>query len=338
MAITIANSLVKYDVESYLCATRSEGNLKLKINSEVNYFFLDRKRTVDISSIIRLKKIIKKNKIDIIHTHSSSYFIATLVKLIYPKVKIVWHDHYGNCEMINSRKVQPIKLFSRFFKEIIAVNNLLKNWSKNTLKFPRVYYLPNYASFNNSKFKTDLKGIEGKRLVCVAGLRPQKDHLNLLKAFKLINYNHKDWTLHLVGNKYDDEYYLSLKKFIHTNGFQDVVFLYHDSIDIENILAQSTIGILSSKSEGLPVSLLEYGLAKLPVVVTDVGECSNVVTNNENGFVVEKENEQFLADKIDFLIKEEKLRKEFSIKFHKHILDNYSEQEIIHRLLKIYNS
>jgi glycosyltransferase involved in cell wall biosynthesis len=43
------------------------------------------------------------------------------------------------------------------------------------------------------------------------------------------------------------------------------------------------LGFLS-KSEGLPVALLEYGFHKIPVVVTDVGDVSSVITNHENSF------------------------------------------------------
>ena len=49
--------------------------------------------------------------------------------------------------------------------------------------------------------------------------------------------------------------------------------------------SKHTIGVLASKFEGLPVALLEYGLAKLPVVITDVGECNKVVTHLKDGLV-----------------------------------------------------
>ena len=46
--------------------------------------------------------------------------------------------------------------------------------------------------------------------------------------------------------------------------------VFISQLDIKNILHQATLGVLSSKSEGLPVALLEYGLASLPVVATNV--------------------------------------------------------------------
>ena len=338
MAVNIANSLSKNGVESFLCATRAEGNLKLKLNKEVEYLFLKRKNRFDFNAIFVLKKFIIQNKINIIHAHSSSYFVAILVKLLYPNLKIVWHDHYGNSEELKNRKKQPLKIFSHYFKEIIVVNNLLKKWSENVLKFSRVHYLSNYASFNNTEQVQILKGETGKRLICVAGFRPQKDHLTLLKAFKTVRKHLNNWSLHLIGNHYNDDYYKSIINFIKVNKLNGAVYLYHGITDIKSVLAESTIGILSSKSEGLPVSLLEYGLAKLPVIVTDVGECKNVVINSEVGFVVPREDELLLANKMKILIGDLDLRNKLATNFNKHILDNYSEQKIIHKLLKIYNS
>lgn len=338
MAVNIANSLSNNSVDSFLCATRTEGDLKLKLHKDIGYLFLNRNGTFDLNAIFILKKFIVQHKIDIIHAHSSSYFVAILVKLFYPKIKIVWHDHYGNSEELNKRKSQPLKFLSHYFKEIIVVNNLLKQWSENVLRFGRVHYLSNYAIFKNTKQIKILKGESGKRLVCVAGLRPQKDHLTLLKAFKKSHKEFNDWSLHLIGNHYADTYYTSIINYIEENKLNEIVYLYHGVVDIESVLAESTIGILSSKSEGLPVSLLEYGLAKLPVIVTDVGECKKVVLNSDYGFVVPKEDEFLLASKIELLIRDSDLRTKVAANFNKHILDNYSEQKIIHKLLKIYNS
>jgi glycosyltransferase involved in cell wall biosynthesis len=60
-----------------------------------------------------------------------------------------------------------------------------------------------------------------------------------------------------------------------------------------NILSQSTIGILTSASEGLPLALLEYGMAKIPVVVTNVGEMPAIVRDDINGYVVPVEEQLF---------------------------------------------
>ena len=95
---------------------------------------------------------------------------------------------------------------------------------------------------------------------------------------------------------------------------------------------------MSSRSEGLPVSLLEYGLAKLPVVVTNVGECNKVVINGKSGIVVESENSLEFADALDKLINSEEKRKEYAELHYNNVIEKYSENSFINKLIKIYTS
>ena len=278
-----------------------------------------------------------QNNIQVIRTHSSSYFLGFLIKVILPKIDLIWHDHYGKEENLDKRKSFPINIISKTFKSIISVNKSLRDWSVKNLKTKSVIYLPNFASFGNKTAKTTfLKGEEEKKIVCLANLRPQKDHLNLLKAFKIVQELHSDWTLHLVGLDLKDSYSAEIKSFIDSNHLRNHVFLYGSCSDTKHILEQATIGVLASKSEGLPVALLEYGLAKLPIVVTNVGECGNVVANNINGVVVAPNNENEFAKGILSLIEEKDSRLKFAKNLEKEIKLNYSEKNYIKHLLSIY--
>jgi glycosyltransferase involved in cell wall biosynthesis len=160
--------------------------------------------------------------------------------------------------------------------------------------------------------------------------------VNLLKAFKIVQEKHADWSLHLVGMDFKDVYAEEIKSFIKQHNLIPCVFLYGSCADTQFILEQAAIGVLSSKSEGLPVALLEYGLAKLPVVVTDVGECGTVVSNGESGLVVPPVDEERLAEGLIFLIENEIQRKEFGENLYKNISLNYSAHAFITQLIAIY--
>jgi glycosyltransferase involved in cell wall biosynthesis len=336
LAVNIANSLVKRDIESHLCVTRKEGSLKNSINSNVNYFFLKRKRTLDFTSFFKLKSYIKKHKITIIHAHSSSSFIAFCIKILCPKVKIIWHDHYGDSEFLKERKVYPLKIFSYFFDTIIIVNNQLKKWCEDNLLAKKVFFIQNFPVFNDLSKVTNLKGVKGKRIVNLAGFREQKDHINLLEAFKIIVKKYPEWTLHLIGKNYNNEYSNSILQFINEEKLTKNVFLYGVCSDIKYILNQSEIGVLSSKSEGLPISLLEYGLAKICILVTDVGECKSVVKNEIS--IVSPQRSDKLAHSLLYLIDNSQVREEISRDFNLDILKKYSEEVVIKKMIKIYSS
>ena len=90
MAINIANSLSCNYIESHLCVTREEGELKKALKENVYYVFLGRKSTFDLNAILKLKRYVKNNNIDILHAHGTSFFMASLIKILISKVKLTY--------------------------------------------------------------------------------------------------------------------------------------------------------------------------------------------------------------------------------------------------------
>ncbi|MEP3837189.1 MAG: glycosyltransferase [Algibacter sp.] len=338
VAVNIANGLWVNNQSSFLCATRKEGFLKESLLPEVGYFFLNKKKVIDLKAIKRLKLIIRKYDIQIIHAHSTSFFLATIVKLTNSNVSVVWHDHYGDSEFLENRKFKVLKRCSKYFSHIFCVNKKLKTWAEDNLNFKKISYLPNFASISEIKGDTILKGIDGKRIVCLANLRQQKDHTTLLLAFKSVLKLYPEWTLHCVGKDFNDNYSEDIKKSIIKLGLNKAVYLYGSKPDVYNVLNQSQLGVLSSKSEGLPLALLEYGFAGLPVVSTKVGECKTVISHNYNGLLIEPESPLELTKALVYCIENEKVVSTFAKRFNKHIIDNYSQNSQIEYVIEIYKT
>lgn len=330
MAVNYANALANEIEFSGLVVTRKEGLLLNQIKSNVSYLFLNKKSVVDIQSVFKLRKFVIENKVEIVHAHSTSFFLAFLLKLTYPKIKLIWHDHYGDSEFLSQRPSLSLRFIIPFFNGIIAVNQKLKIWAEQKLHFKNVIYLPNFPSEENTiSEQTILHGIQEKRIVSLANLRVQKNHFLVLEVAKKIKQSHPDWTFHLVGKDFEDDYSKKIKTMILDFNLESTVFVYGSRNDIKNILEQSAIGILTSQSEGLPVALLEYGLFKKPVVVTNVGEIPLVIQDGINGFVVEMGSVQLFFDSLVKLMESDTLRLYFGNELQKTIGNNYSEQAVI---------
>ncbi|HNP32554.1 MAG TPA: glycosyltransferase [Flavobacterium sp.] len=330
MAVNYANGLTKKADFSGLVATRAEGNLKSQLNDDVCYLFLMKKRTIDISAILRLRKFCKENKVDHLQPHSSSYFTALLVKIIYPRVKIIWHDHNGLSEFISSEKSFALKIASFFFKGIIVVNYKLKAWAERELNCKNIIYLPNFTSIDSStSIETKLKGITGKRILCLANLRDQKNHFFLLEVAEMLKNSSPDWTFHLVGKDFEDDYSSQIRELIKNKELENNVFIYGSKNDVKNIINQSDIAILTSKSEGLPIALIEYGLSKKPVVSTKVGEIPLIIKDGVNGFMVGANDTDLFHHNLLKLINDEGLRIQLGNSLHQTIIENHSEEGVI---------
>ncbi|XCF07759.1 glycosyltransferase [Tamlana crocina] len=336
VAVNLANALVPKVEKSFLCTTRREGLLKESILSDVKYLFLKKKKTIDFSATQKLHRFIKKHRIQIIHAHSTSFFLATIVKFLNPKIVVVWHDHYGNSEFLQNREDKVLKWCSKYFAHTFSVNRPLENWAKQKLKLKNVTNLPNFAVADTKLKLTQLKGEDGKRIICLANLRPQKDHFTLIEAFDEVLKENPEWTLHCIGKDFKDDYSKSIQQKMKAYGVENSVFFYGSKPDVSHILSQCEIGVLSSKSEGLPIALLEYGLSSLAVVATKVGECGNVVLHEANGLLVTSSNSKELANAIRSCIQNQELRTIFASEFNKHVEGHYSEKVQIQTILKVY--
>lgn len=334
MAVNYANALSEYGIDSQICVTREKGLLKQKLDPRVKFHFLNKRKVYDLPALYKLSSIIRKEKIDIVHAHSSSWFFAALCKYSEGDFKLIWHDHYGNSEFLENRSLQPLKFFSNKFDGIISVDEKLKKWGEENLNSEQYISLNNFVEIPeiNNNVPNPLQGDSEFNLICVANLRPQKDHITLLEAFKIVNEKFKV-SLHLLGKKFQDDYSEKLLKKMNN---EENVYYYGSIDNIFPYLYHSDIGLLSSNSEALPLVLLEYGFSNLPVVCTDVGSCAAILGNN--GSIVEPSNPQVFAESIMKLLESGELRLQKGADLKKRINQLYSIDLILPAYLNFAKS
>ena len=134
------------------------------------------------------------------------------------------------------------------------------------------------------KMKDDIEVRSDARLISiVARLSPEKDHEMLLEAFSLFCKQFTDVDLVVVG---DGGLFEDLKNTTRRLEVAPRVHFLGYRKDVAQLLATFDCFVLSSRSEGLSMTLLEAMAAGLPVVATDVGGNSEVVQHEETGFLV----------------------------------------------------
>lgn len=324
MALNYFLAVKKCGFESYIAVSREEGFLAEQIRYNSGYKFLKKSNAADLLAFYKLKKIISFHEIDVIQAHGSSWFWAVLCKITGSKIKVVWHDHYGDSENLDKRKRVLLKKASRYFDGIISVNNNLRNWAKDTLKFKKpLIYLPNFVNQPISLERKELPGGCQFKIVCVANLRPQKDHFTLIRAFKMVQHTF-DVSLHLFGRHSEDAYYSKVKTLFENN---PGIFYHGEVSTVMDFLTDADIGVLSSNSEGLPLALLEYGMAGIPVICTEVGECRNVI--GDDGILVSIGDPLELANAMEYYLKNRNKSKQDSINFKFRVENDYSERIIL---------
>lgn len=174
-------------------------------------------------------------------------------------------------------------------------------------------------------------------LICVvANLIPYKGHSDLIKSVALINSKF-DWHMIFIGEDFTN-LKQSLFELSKEKGVDGKISYLGKRDDVPYYLAASDIGVLASHQEGFSNAILESMLAGLPMVVTNVGGNPEAVIDSVTGYIVEPKDEIGLSNKINKLIDNSKLRKEFGQLGKNRIESEFSLANCVSEYEKIYDS
>ena len=339
VAVMLANNLPRDRYRAHLCASRQAGPLQRQIKPHVVFYDLRRKGRFDVLAILRLAKFTRREHIEIVHAHTTSLFLGVILILINPRLKLVWHDHSGQKDTA-SRLALLYRPFARQAQAVFTVTKVSAEWSTGTLGISkeRVLYLPNFVEAQlPSNTPLELHGKPCKRLVCVANVRAQKDHLTLLRALAQVVKAEPQAHLILVGAESDPQLVERVRQESRHLSLESNLTWLGPREDVPLILANCNIGVLSSVSEGFPVVLLEYGRAGLAVVATQVGECAEILEEGEAGILVPPSNPESLATALLRLLETPALRKQLGERFNTRVKQTYSAKTILHQVCQVYD-
>ncbi len=340
VAVDLVNMLPRERYQTHLCTTRRDGPLADLVAEDVGRLRLTRKGRFDVRAIGQLIAYIRKHQVHILHAHETSLFLAAVASLFPPHPAVVWHDHFGGHELAE-RPAWLYGLAAKRVSGVIAVNQPLADWSRDRLHVPadRVSFIPNFVieAKNNEKLP-DLPGKAGGRIVCVANFRPQKDHPTLLHAMGLVIRQEPAAHLLLVGAGSDRKYLDLVQKHIARQELGGHVSLLGQRRDISAILRACDIGVLSSAAEGLPLALLEYGMAGIPAVVTRVGQCAEVLEQGRVGTLVPPAAPDKLAEALVLLLRSPGRRASLGEQLHRRVQEVYSPGPIIQKICRVYDA
>jgi glycosyltransferase involved in cell wall biosynthesis len=341
VALNLVNELPRARFRTSLCTTRADGPLLAELRPDVQRLALrrGRRRIGDVLAARRLARFLAEHEVDVVHAHGTSLFIASAATALRP-TPMVWHDHLGAAPQIRAQQLGLYRFVVRRADAVVTVNRTLAHWAVDALGVPaaRVHRLPNFVMTGPpGRPAGDLPGTSRTRIVCVANLRPHKDHTNLLAAMAEVHRRHPDAHLLLAGEAPDAALAAALHEQAAAHGIADVVSFLGSRTDVAELLASCQVGVLASSSEGFPLALLEYASAGLAVVATDVGDCGEVLDQGRLGRLVPPNDAGALADAIAELLDDPEAARDLGDQLRRSVPGRYTPTDIIEALAEVYD-
>ena len=236
----------------------------------------------------RLKKYVKDNQ-DVM------CYIAMLPVTIFLLIRL---RRLTNSKIIISERNNPRsyklyeKLMMRYASKrcdgLVVQTKEIGNWYN---KIKNKVVIPNAI---NKDVIFPRRGEIEKKIVSVSRLEKQKNIPMLISAFEKFQVNHPDYILEVYGKGSLEK---DLKELIKKRKLNDKIILMGYVDNISDRITNAACFVLTSNYEGMPNALIEAMCIGIPCVATDSdgGGVRELIRNNENGFIVEKDNKDELA-------------------------------------------
>lgn len=307
----------------------------------------------DLIVFFQLAFFIKKNKYDIVHTHSTKAgVIGRIAAWLVGTPIIIHHNHANPYHRFQNWFVRTsykkIEKYAAFFcHKIVSVTHTIVDEMVRDKLAPREKFVvirsgfdvdkfKNYNAPNRSEIRKKFNLSEDDIVIGkIARLSVVKGHIYLLKAFEIVCRKIPKVKLLLVGN---GENKSKLEEFINERKLNDKV-LFTGLIqpdDMPSVISILDIVVHTALLEGLPRVFTQSMLMGKPIISFDLDGAHEVIEDGKNGYLVEPKNIDMLADRICDLAGNLSKARIFGTYARNNIKDDFSIEAMVENNHKLY--
>lgn len=284
----------------------------------------------------RLEAYLMEAKADIVDTlyPGESSFIPSIKdgskKVIELHQSKFFHRQYANKGLKGIidrlREIMDVRMVSKFDRFVVLTEEDRTYWGE----LKNIETIPN-AARQASGSKSDCSE---KRVIAVGRLDYQKSFDRLIQAWKLVCDSREDWVLDIYGQ---GEWKDMLQEMIDSMRISERCHLRGTTNSIDEEYAKSSMLVMSSHYEGLPMVMIEAMTCGLPCVSFDF-KCGpkDIIEDGVNGLIVSDGDIQGLADAMMRLMDDNHLRRTMSAEAGK-VIDKYNEEAVMEKWTKLYS-
>jgi glycosyltransferase involved in cell wall biosynthesis len=308
---------------------------------------LGRRPGFDWHCSVELAQFLRRQRVELIHAHQyTPFFYALTARLLFRQPPVLFTEH-GRWfpDYPRPKRVVANRLLLQQRDRTVGVGEavrqaLIHNEGLPAERVGVVYNGVELDRFNNSREERDVAlqamGLERGDFVLlqVARLDPLKDHPTALLTVDRLRHEIPNLRLVLVGEGPEER---SIRDLIHRLGIDHHVRLLGLRSDVARLLHAADVLLLTSKSEGVPLTAIEAMAAGLPVVATSVGGLPEVVQNGKTGWLVPAGDPAALAERILVLARDPGLRQQMGRLGRERAQSMFAEDKMHHGYRRLYD-
>ena len=316
------------------------------VNSQVEW--IDCKGRADVQTVCRIREILDRDEIDIIHSHGYKSHIYSWFSARNTSCRLIatCHGHYTRSN--GNRRLDELKLrgyrllehqILRHFDRVICVSdemfNELKGEGIAASKLRVIANGINVDDFESAVPARDLETMKlGRRAVgIVARLVERKGHRELLRAAKEVINQHAEVIFFIIGDgSLRNDFALLVREY----GLVSNVIFTGPRSDMPQVYAALDIVALPSHAEGVPIVVIEGMAAGRAVIASRVGAIPNMIVQGETGLLVEPRDHVSLRNGLVRLLHDSKLRQSLGEGANRVARQRYSCSAMASRYLAEY--
>jgi len=295
-----------------------------------------------VVAVLQMMTYIRREKIDLVHTHCSMPGILGRLAARLAGVPAIVHTIHGY--HLHDR-IAPVlaSAYTRAEKFVGGFTDLMLSQNRTDMEVvrrggfvpdDRLHLIGNGIDLR--RFRPVARAREPNApvtLLCVARLEPVKNHPMLFEAVRRAAASGRKLRLWLVG---DGELRSDYEKRCAEMGLAGVVEFLGYRDDVERLLAQTDIAVLTSVKEGIPRAMLEAMAMKVPVVATRVVGTEETVADGETGYLVGLGDVEAMAERLTRLIDDRALRERMGERGRAWVEAHFDEDAIVDSLVGAY--
>jgi sugar transferase (PEP-CTERM/EpsH1 system associated) len=245
--------------------------------------------------VARLARTLRRVRPHVLHTHNPSPHLQGALAAWAAGVPVLVHTKHGRNYVDRPVSVMLNRFAASLSNCVVAVSEDAAQVARDIERVPaaKVRIVHNGVDVERFGYRKPRAADNSCRAVTVARLDPVKDQASLLRAVRLVVDKNPAFSLDVVGDGPSRPELESLRAAL---GLDGRVIFHGVQDDVEPFLADADFFVLSSLSEGIPLTLLEAMAVGLPAVATDVGGNREVVVSGETGYLVPAGSPGALAD------------------------------------------